>query len=719
MSVADCLKRISDGIKNINNSNMLDEGAAATAKVQALYKLSTEPTFLRRFDSYIRNAYLTALPTHINNNIDNLVRVTLQIPLTPIRAVMDKNIEIADTLRMTNGWAKGWMKAAPRFWNNLTETLRVGGIGIGDIDANQTWHSSKVADNLWLNRIATLPTALSRAFDDGAKAILESMANEMSLARLIDNDKVKKFASKNGIGAEEVEKELRKYLAGDVSKFDMLDRFSDIAKYKAEAKLFADMNTLNNPLGNSFFDRVTKKVEGFREAIPGSSIWLPFIKVPYLATKEAVTYIPGIGELRTIQAKKDLQKTVEAIADTKAKLTDAKRNLGSLDKTVNTTENPALLALQQGQARSRIEKLQKQLTQLEGAKDFYEKLPSRFRAQQIVGAGLAASVYNMAYNGYITGHFEDPGLRERMKAAGIPPMSVKIGDRWVGYEKLEPFATIMGLVADFAEHEKSMAKEGKALLSADSIAKMPRLIVDNILNKTFTEPLSQMLQALQEPDRYGNFFINSLGAVVPAGVAQVAKIQDPVERVTKGENALETIGNVVQARIPETGLGIPSRSQLPANIDILGQQKSTGTLTENILGKNVVSAGVQALGGTPAQQQTLTQRLLENPYLTISGVKATFNGIDITQKELEVLRTEAGQFANQMLAGLGASAEFTSLPKPIQAKVVTKVFEDARKIAKNKNIGMLFSSPERIEEYRQNILKRVGAQQDTSIPERQ
>lgn len=719
MSVADCLKRISDGIKGINESNMLDEGAAGAAKVQALYKLSTEPSFLRRFDSYIRNAYLTALPTHINNNIDNLVRVSLQIPLTPIRAAIDKNVELADTTRMATGWAKGFMKAAPRFWNNLSETLRVGGLGIGDIDVKQTWHSSKVADNLWLNRIATLPTALSRAFDDGAKAVLESMANEMSLARLIDNDKVKKFAAKNNIGTDEVEKELRKYLAGDTSKFDLLDRFSDIAKYKAEAKLYSDMNTLNSPLGNSRLDKVAKKVEGFREAIPGSSIWLPFIKVPYLATKEAVTYIPGVGELRSLQAKKDLQKTVEALADTKTKLLDAKRKLGVFEKTAQTTEDPALHALQQGQARSRVEKLQQQLTQLEGAKDFYEKLPSRFRAQQIVGAGMAMAVYNTAYNGYITGHFEEPGLRERMKAAGIPPMSVKIGDRWVSYEKLEPFSTVMGMVADFAEHEKSMLKEGKALLSPESVAKIPRIVVDNILNKTFTEPLSQMLQALQDPDRYGNFFINSLGAVVPAGVAQVAKIQDPTERVTKGENALETARNVVQARIPETGTGLPSRRELPANIDLLGQAKSTGTTTENILGKNIVSAGVETLGGTPAQQQTMTQRLLENPYLTVSGMKASVNGIEINQKQLEQLRSESGVLANKFLTAMVEYGAFQDMPRPMQAKIINGVFESTRNIARKQALGTILGDDKLRQQFLDNIMKRAGARPETAPVERQ
>lgn len=718
MSVADCLKRISDGIKNINGSQMLDEGAAAEAKVKALYKLSTDPSFLRRFDSYIRNAYLTGLPTHINNNIDNLVRLTLNIPLTPIRAVMDKNVEFADTARLAEGWARGWMKAAPRFWTNLTDTLKAGGIGMNEVDnVAQTWQSSRVADNAFLNKIATLPTALSRAFDDGAKAILESMANEVSLSRLKANDKVIKYAQKNNIS--DIDKELRKFLQGDASQFDLLDKVSDIAKYKAEAKMYAAMNTLNSPLGNRFFDRLTKKVEGLRESVPGSSIWLPFIKVPYLATKEAVTYIPGVGEFRVRGAKQDALKATEMIADTKLKITDTKRRVLQLQKEANVTEDTALNSMQLGQAQSRLAKLQQQLTQLEGAKSFYEGLPSRFRAQQIVGAGLAMSVYSAAYNGYITGHFEDPGLRERMQAAGIPPMSVKIGDRWINYEKLEPFATIMGMVADYAEHEKSMKAQGKALLSADSVAKLPNIIVNNILNKTFTEPLSQMFQALQDPERYGNFFINSLGAVVPAGVAQVAKIQDPTQRVTKGENALETAQNVVQARIPQNPMGIPSKGQLPANVDILGQPKSTGTAAENIIGKNVLSPLVEGALGIPAKQQTTTQRLLDNPYLTVSGIKAKFNGIDITQKELEFLRTEAGQIANQMLSGLGASSEFTSLPKPLQAKIVTKVFEDSRKIAKNKNMMMLFSTPERIEQYKQNILKRVGGQQDTSVPERQ
>jgi len=275
------------------------------------------------------------------------------------------------------------------------------------------------------------------------------------------------------------------------------------------------------------------------------------------------------------------------------------------------------------------------------------------------------------------------------------------------------------MVADYAEHEKSMLKEGKALLSADSVKKFPKIISENILNKTFTEPLSQILRGLQDPERYGTPLISSLGAVVPAGVAQVARIQDPVQRATKGENIVEELGNIVQSRIPANPMNIPSKEQLPPKVDILGKPKSTGSLTENIVGKGPVAGAAETALGLQAPQQTPAQKLLDNPYLTVSGMTAKMNGIELTQSELALLNSQAGGIVNNLLMELGSNRAFTSAPRPLQAKIINKLFEDSRKIAKLSNMNMVFSSEERRENFIKGILKKSGALPDTAPAERE
>lgn len=714
MSVADCLKKISDGIKTINNSEYLDEGAAAAAKVKSLHKLATEPTYLQQFDSYIRNAYLSSLPTHVHNNLDNLVRIALNIPLTPVRALFDKNVQVADTARLMEGMAKGFMKAAPRFWKNLSETLRAGGIGFADVADSGNYPAGKISDNLFLNKIATLPTALTRSFDEGAKAILDSMGHEIAMSRLIVDPKVAAFAKKFKIAEAEIKPELRKMLIGDASKFDLLAKFEpSVGKHREEVKMWSEFNTLNDKLGKHMDEKLVKMVESAREYLPGSSLILPFIKITYKAAKEAATYgVPFIGEVRVVQAKRDAAQAIELIAKTKEKITNAKRDVAALNKQLAGAEDPTLTKMQLGQKQSYLDKLQQTLTQATAAKDFYEKLPSRYRAQALIGAGITASVWSLAESGTITGHFNDPATRERMQAAGIPPMSIKIGDRWYAYDRLEPFATIMGMVADLNAHSQAMAKEGKSLMSSDTVAATLKAVADNTLNKTFTENLGQMFMALQEPERYGSPFVQALGGLVPAGVAQAAKIMDPTQRVTKGETGFETAGNVLQARIPPNPLGIPSREQLPAKVDLLGKPVSTGSTTENIMGKTAVTPLVEAAVGIPPKPRTGAQMLLDNPYLKISGVTATMDGVKLTQKDLELLRSDVGYFFNQSLSALAESRAFKDAPRPFQAKIIMTYMDQAKKLGRAMNQGMKFDSEEKIDQFINNIVKKQGAQED-------
>lgn len=688
--VGDCLKRIADGIKQVNNSQYFDEAAAAQAKAKAIYKVTKEPTFLEKFDSYIRNSYLSATTTSVVNILGNITKVITEPLVTFGTSLTSKDVKMVDALHEMQGMAMGFMKAAPRFWDNLTDTLKQGGLGATNVSESQIsgMTSGKLSDIRLLNQIGTFPIALTKAIDEGTKAVLDSMGMEVAKARMLRDPRVAKFAEKSKMSADELSTEASKFLLGDPSKLDVLGKFTDLGKYSKEIKLWSDYNTYNNPLGNSTMDRIAKAIEGARERTPVvGTLLVPFIKVPLNVAKEGASYVPGLGMLRAVTAKNDYNTAVAKVADIESKLLDAKRKAGS-----------ALDDVSKEAALTRVEKLTDDLNKMKAYRDFVKELPARYRAQQLIGMGIALQTYSMANSGMITGHFNDPALRERMEAAKIPPMSVKLGGKWYSYEKIEPFATIMGMMADWSAHEKSMARQGKPLMDVETAKKVPQILADNFFNKTYTEALFKVSQAISQPERYGSNLAGILNPLVPSAVAQVATIQDPKRRDIK-EGLMSPV-NALQARIP--GL----REQLPAQVDILGKEKmQIQSTTEGLLGKTPV---------TPSSaEQTPAQRLVANPFLKVGAITKDVYGMELDPKDLEMIKRDAGVAAANVLDALGSDPGFNSLPRPIQAQVIKKTFTMMRNVNKSKMLGKLLQDPEKRAEFIKNRLAGKGLQEDT------
>lgn len=688
--VGDCLKRIADGIKQVNNSQYFDEAAAAQAKAKAIYKVTKDPTFLQKFDSYIRNSYLSATTTAVTNFLGNVTKVITEPFVTFGTSLTSKDVKMVDALHEMQGMAKGFMKAAPRFWNNLSDTLKQGGLGAVDLPESATvgMTSGKISDIRLLNQVATFPIALTKALDEGTKAVLDSMGMEVAKARLLRDPRLQAFAKKNKLSDEILDAEAGKFLLGDPSQLDALGKFTDIGKYAKEIKLWSDFNTYNNPLGNSTFDRIAKAIEGARERTPVvGTLLVPFIKVPLNVAKEGATYVPGLGMLRTITAKNDYNTAVTKVGELELKLRDAKRKAGQA-----TDPNQAEAAI------ARVEKLTDDLNKMKAYRDFVKEMPARFRAQQLIGAGIALQTYSMANSGLITGHFNDPALRERMEAAKIPPMSVKIGNQWYSYEKIEPFATIMGMMADWSAHEKSMAREGKPLMDIETAKKVPQILADNFLNKTFTESLFKVSQAMSQPERYGSNLAGILNPVVPSAVAQVATLQDPTKRDIR-EGLMSPV-NALQARIP--GL----REQLPAQVDILGREKQQISSTaEGLLGKQPLVP--------KSAEQTPVERMISNPFLSVGKMTKDVYGVELEPKDYEMMNKGAGQMVVSILNSFAADPTFNSQPRPMQAAMVKKVFSQVRENMKKMKAGEMMNDPALEQKIIEGAMRKKGLGADT------
>ncbi len=166
-------------------------------------------------------------------------------------------------------------------------------------------------------------------------------------------------------------------------------------------------------------------------------------------------------------------------------------------------------------------------------------------SRMAVGTGLGIAAFNMAEDGIITGGAPSkPAEREfRRNVAKEQEYSYfdKESGRYISYSRIEPLGSILGMAADLHPLLKYMENDEldkAAALLVGSISK-------NISSKTFLRGVTDLINAYQDPDRFGERWIQNIaGTVVPTFLAQEARIQDPHIR------QVNSIAEKVKSRIP-------------------------------------------------------------------------------------------------------------------------------------------------------------------------
>ncbi len=180
-------------------------------------------------------------------------------------------------------------------------------------------------------------------------------------------------------------------------------------------------------------------------------------------------------------------------------------------------------------------------------------------ARQGLGAMAMLTVTDLAMNGVISGGGPaGAAQRQALERTGWQPYSVKIGDRWYSYRRLDPIGMLIGAAADLVELLHNTDWEGPDAPDAEEVAiAVAAAIANNIMSKTWLTGISEFVAMLDEPDRYAEtYFGRFAGSFVPTGVAEIARVQDPIMR-----EAL-TLMDSIRKRTPGLSEGLPPRRDL-------------------------------------------------------------------------------------------------------------------------------------------------------------
>lgn len=633
-----------------------------------------KPNLLMQINEFIINGMLSGLGTPVVNVIGNGIQAVLKPVLKAIssslpRVVTGKTAQEAaiakrEARAMLSSLMDGW-KHDLLFFNmgmktgvpaNFEVSPRMLGISrkefnqmfedfglfpdpvTGEIDQelarrvlNESYDYMSQAIPGRAGKIIRWPTKLTVAIDEYFKARMRSQKMLGLLARKASMDEA---AGKGDYEAlyEQYKKQVFK---GDTHKnlYANMDRFEevigdDIGTAIYDVKNYAVDGTFQAKLTGTMKKLQEAKGEGRTAGEMALTQILPFLRTPWNIFKESASYIPGVGAVikpsHTVTVKHMRQN-----ADG-----DVYESFETATKALNWKENKEELV-----------------------------------ARQLVGFGAVASMYALYADGRITGSEPtDPAERNTWRAEGIQPLSIKVGDVWVSYARIEPLATVMGLAADtFALQDR--LNNGDVMpdkLGEEATKVAWSSIKANVMQKTFMQGFADMTDALfsDNPNKVGAYFDNLAKRTIPAISNTAARGIDPYER-----EAISTIDKL-QQRIPYL------RQLLPAQY---------GAFSENpdVIEPLRTNTAQAVTGIAAGWDQTEFSKAISDLGIRVAPTSKKMGGQALTTEQLGFYKREINRAATPLIARVLPSLQKMDR-KTAQYVFEKRVMPAARKIAQAK-----------------------------------
>ena len=278
-------------------------------------------------------------------------------------------------------------------------------------------------------------------------------------------------------------------------------------------------------------------------------------------------------------------------------------------------------------------------------------------AKTAVGSGVMALTMQMVADGNVTGGGPaDRNIAATMRANGWQPYSVKVGGKYYSYSRLDPYATTLGIAADFADLQSHMTQaeqDNVALLLLASTMK-------NLADKTWFSGVVDVTQALSDSERYANAYIRNRVAsiAVPALVGQTARALDP------GQKQAQTILDAIRARVPGLSRSVPNRQ------DVWGRD----VVNEGGLGPDIMSPVRVA---TPRNDPASTAVVAAGAHINAPSKKVGQR--KLSDAEYRAFSAASGALAHNRLVALVTSPSWKDVPPEDRADIIRETVSGARK----------------------------------------
>jgi hypothetical protein len=306
---------------------------------------------------------------------------------------------------------------------------------------------------------------------------------------------------------------------------------------------------------------------------------------------------------------------------------------------------------------------------------------AEYQGREAVGSMIVSLGYTMAWSGHITGNMPaDPVMRSQWREAGIPPRSVRIGDKWVSYSWFEPMSNWMAAAADLGTLERmGLVGEAEKLsstlvfsIAAGFVEKSYLAQLDGL--SFFLDPVGNYEKLTRQKERFGD--PNGTLDIIAAGAFSAANSLLPYSSLRRSiSNAMDPYYREYNTMFDRTlANALPGLSQ-------------TNALDRSILtGKPML----QPNGGLwNAFIPFETRDINKDP------VAKTLMEIDAWPKEQLYVSTMGFRYTGKQREKLQKMVADSGLRKELEKLFNSPEFKDDRKLWENEAIpsGMKFGEP--------------------------
>lgn len=272
----------------------------------------------------------------------------------------------------------------------------------------------------------------------------------------------------------------------------------------------------------------------------------------------------------------------------------------------------------------------------------------------LAGVGLAAAAMGLAAEGLLNGSGpSDPQQAREWQRINGQPHGLRIGEMSYDLLRLGPLGMRMSIAADLYQIGAEAASEDVVKAAEDLVYAFSQ----NILDESFMRGPAELLQAVEDHDRYGPAWVrNFIASWTPfsVGSSQIARLIDPYAREAR------TTLDAIKAKLPFISESLEPR--------------------RDVWGEPVPNRGWAGTYYQPVKVDPVDQAMW-NLGIYPSLPERRIRGVQLSDAQYDDYSRIAGRTAKMRLNAIVAMPGFNQMPAEVRHDLLVSTVKDARETA--------------------------------------
>jgi hypothetical protein len=288
-------------------------------------------------------------------------------------------------------------------------------------------------------------------------------------------------------------------------------------------------------------------------------------------------------------------------------------------------------------------------------------------ARLTLGSSIGGSLALYAYQGNITAA---PPVgqadRDAFYRQGKQPYAVKIGNKWISYQQIPVVSTTLSMVASAVDAIKNGDKS-----ASEKVSQVVYDIGRNTVDQTYLTGLSDTLDALTDPEKYGQQFVqHTVPSLMPASATTRLIAQATDTTIRKPEN----VGEGIMTNLPGLSRMVEPR------LNALGEESKRETPFWS-----PYNVGIEK--NSPLEKE------LSKQSIDVGFTGKEFSGFKLTDAEQGEYQQQAGQLTRKNLESIIQTKEYKSASGMKKQDLLKKAVKDSREMVHWQMLFTTLSQP--------------------------